>query len=123
MERDPDIAALAARLGLRRLTYRSFARPVIATPAVARPAVPAPPPEFVAAAPPASPTPEVPAAAFVTAPVPARPVPQAAPAPYFPLLAQALAQGGASVSSAPASAQPFLNLRRAIAGPADPAEH
>ena len=139
MEREPDIVALAARLGLRRLTYRTFARPVLASPVVvAKPDVPvvpaqdAPPPAPFAAAPSpviAAAPPVIAAAAAASAPVPmpvaGAPAPRAVPepAPYFPLLAQALAQGNAAAAFVPAAAEPFLNLRRAVAGPLDSPEH
>lgn len=132
MERDPDIAALAARLGLRRLAYRSFVRPVLVRPTVvAEPSVPAmvsPPPEAMAAAQPpviAVPAVNAPAMPFAPAPASSPPIPPAAaqPVPHFPLLAQALARGGTAAADVPAAAQPFLNLRRAIADPPDSLEH
>jgi hypothetical protein len=134
--RDPDILALATRLGLRGLRYRSFAPPPIGTAAAAPPADPPAPERLMAerslAAPQvpglaASNLPEMIAPAMVT-PVPAMPaVPfaaAAAPASVdparalaFPLLAQAFARGaGAPPSPAADPAAPFAALRRAGAG-------
>lgn len=129
MERDPDIAVLAARFGLRHLTYRTFERPsfpapsavtadepvdvppaaaIVATP---EPLMPARPPQ------PVMPPPAMPSAATMA------PMPPAAAAPpmHFPLLMQALSRQ--AVAPAPASAQPFLNLRHVLAETSPQAEH
>jgi hypothetical protein len=93
---DPDVAALAARLGLKGLRYRSFGnRPL--------PDVP----EHVAA----------PAARPDGAPPPAAPVPwRRDPPPAYPLLAAAIAQAAAPPAPPPRDAtSPFLGLRAALA--------
>jgi hypothetical protein len=136
MKRNPDVVALAARLGLRNLTYRTFARP----PMPQRPAAPEPAPPVVEAEPVATPAldelpPRAAAAApgpvFHAAPAapyqpPAAPMPAVAAAPpvVFPLLVQALARPGAGAPDAAgaAAAQPYLNLRHAVQGAAGQAE-
>jgi hypothetical protein len=105
---DPDIASLAARLGVKGLRYRSFARPVprrTAEPVVAIVQVaPLPAPRQ------AAPQPLVQAA--VTAPVAAAPPPTAA----FPLLSEALAASRVAVAPVlPPAARPFAGLAAAIA--------
>jgi hypothetical protein len=133
MERDPDIAALASRLGLRQLKYRTFERPAMPEP-VARAAEP--PTEAPPAAPEApapaqlAPEPEPlvavrPAQPFIPPPIVAAPQPTAAVAPMqFPLLQQALSRQPAAAQAAMApAAQPFLNLRHVIAETSRQAEH
>ena len=78
---DHDIAALAARLGLRGFRYRAFPRPAPAAPAMRAAAAPAEPP---------------------------LPPPEAAPAASFPLIAGALAAArGAPAAALPPAALPF----------------
>ena len=140
IEQEPDISALAKRLGLRHLTYRTFSRPPMppsATVAPVAPPEPSPQPTVALAPEPAAPVrPPQPVAPppeigvpmpmpvlFTTEP--AAPRPLAAAPMQFPLLVQALARSAAPQpeTDAPASAQPFLNLQRAIAGTSGRAEY
>ena len=140
---DPDIAALAKRLGLRGLRYRSFVpTPLPAAPLPAAepehlpepeqamepmapgPAAPVPlPPTPAWAEPPAAAWPvPMPAAAPMAAPMvpPLMMAPPPAPSPSFPLLGAALTaagQRGAPIPDAvPDAARPFAALRFAVSG-------
>lgn len=137
MEQAPDIAALTARLGLQGLAYRTFPRPIVVPAMAVAPALPEAPPWPVTPALRAAPAmpvvqaaPALPAVANLPnlPPVPTNLASMAPPmearwpadsGPHFPLLTQALSRGGGAI---PASAQPFLNLRLAVAGPSDRAE-
>lgn len=109
---DPDIASLAARLGVKGLRYTSFARPLprVAAAAPAPPAVAAPAPPGVQ--PPREAAPPPPFQPAMLTPVRAAPV-AAAP---FPLISEALAAArGASDPALPAAARPFAGLAAAVA--------
>ena len=120
MRQDPDVAALAARLGLTRFTYRTFARPALT---VMAPTPPPPLPSSVARPELSEDAPlqTVPEArrlqSLFMPPAAASPI-EREPIQRFPLLEQVLS----GVAAAPASAQPFLDLRRAVAGPSDQVE-
>lgn len=137
IQSDPDIAALTARLGLSQFAYRTFSRPVMAPPAPATAVVPPPPlpvlPVVAQPAPPQSSLATPPAPTHTSAEIqpaqhriiPIMPI-ATPPAPTdpglrFPLLEQVFSGGAAT--PAPASAHPFLDLRRAVAGPINPAEY
>lgn len=139
---DADIAALAKRLGLRGLRYRSFAPAPM--PPAARETPAAPPAE--AAAVPVLPAGEPPLPAFALFGATAAAMPQAVPMPpaplapeppvlqdmpfaapmpapqpaAFPLLGSALAAAAQRPAAIPASlpeaARPFAALRLAVAG-------
>lgn len=126
-ERDPDIAVLATRLGLRQLNYRTFERPTFPEPVAAAPDDPveAPPAAMMDAAPepamPVRPPQPVMPPPMITAPMPTVAM---APPMQFPLLVQALSHRAAlPQASTPGSAQPFLNLRHVIAETSHQAEH
>jgi hypothetical protein len=124
--REPDISALAERLGMRGMRYRSFGNPPYRGPRRAAPAAQAPEsplPEPQRAAPPSWP-----AHAAVPAPPPStRPTPPTPPVPAFPLIAQALAAASGPASPAAPDdraaalpgALPFLALRAAVRGAGD----
>ncbi len=126
--RDPDILALATRLGLRGLRYRSFTPPPIVGAAAlpADPGEPEPPvpdlqvPGPAVSNPPAMGHPAVLRPTMVpptlASPAPTAALAEAGPARglAFPLLAQAFARGaGAPPSPAADPAAPFAALRRA----------
>jgi hypothetical protein len=137
--REPDVAALAERLGMRGMRYRSFGNPPYrgtrrAAPAAPAPEAPMPVAQSVVAAPPHAPT----MAAFAHMPPPASapsswPATSVAlappsPAPAFPLIAQALTAASNPASpqardvgaeAAPPGALPFLALRAAVRGAGD----
>jgi hypothetical protein len=121
---DPDIAALAARLGLRSFRYRSFGnRPVgTALPDPAPAATPAEPPPgtppqaMVAEALPAvvprvAPPAAVPLAAMPLAPPPPAP----APAIAFPLITAALGRAMPEPAAATEATLAFVGLRARLA--------
>ncbi|GGJ22387.1 hypothetical protein [Neoroseomonas lacus] len=140
-ERDPDIAVLATRLGLRQLNYRTFERPTFPESVAAAPDDPveAPPAAIMDAEPepamPVRPPQPVMPPPMVTAPMPmvamappivTAPMPMVAMAPpmQFPLLVQALSHRAAPPqANAPGSAQPFLTLRHVIAETSHQAEY
>ena len=139
---DPDIAALALRLGLRGLQYRSFVRLPAGTRTHAAadmvselapdsiPALPELPPAHATMEPSAAPLATGP---YLTAPPPvaapaitaasSMPMPQPVAPPRFPLLDEALARAaGPSVPDpVPDAARPFAALRFAVAGRTDAA--
>ncbi|MBR0684087.1 hypothetical protein GXW74_26720 [Roseomonas eburnea] len=135
---DPDIAALASRLGLRGLRYRSFEQvPAWAAARRARDAArvedPPPAPSFdePSAAPPVAvevtppPAARPPDAAPPAAEAPRAPARPAAAAPHFPLLGDALARasGRPAQDPLPQAARPFAALRLAVAGRGDATGH
>ncbi len=132
--RETDISALAERLGMRGMRYRSFGNPPYrgtrrAAPAAAGPEGPAAAPAQSAPAPPGVPI----TAAFAQAPPPVasppswqpQPAAPAPPLPVFPLIAQALAAAsgpapsvapGDRAEAVPPGTLPFLALRAAVRG-------
>lgn len=142
--RDPDIAALAKRLGLRGLRYRSFAPPAMPAPPPAdipvevetapvplveptiAPAATVGPPVWQPPVEPAAPPPAWPAPVVQAAPpAPAWQPPPAVEPPTasatFPLLGSALAAAARRPvpipDTVPEAARPFAALRLAVAGP------
>lgn len=110
---DPDIRALATRLGLRGLRYRSFTPPPIGAAVAAAETAPGP---LAADAPP--PAPDVVVLAASSLPVMAPPEASGAALPPlglgFPLLAQAFARSaGAPPAPAADAHAPFAALRHA----------
>jgi hypothetical protein len=111
---DPDIAALAERLGLRGLRYHSFRRSLQPIP---RAAAPEP-------IPPAAPAGSAAAAMAPAADASPAMAPASRSPPAFPLLQQSFARaaGQPAPRPVPDAARPFLTLRLAIGGGAEMAE-